>query len=176
MLDAEELCDVKFRVGSTSHVIKAHRYVLISRSCVFHAMFTGPLEETSEVSVPEIEHKELRQFLLFLYTDDTTVDADNVTALLYVSRKYAITALESMCLEFLEKHLNVNNVFVILHAVYHMDESKLFQTALTFIKERGETSLQSSGFLTLSQVLVNQIVESNDLAAEEHVIFNAVNS
>ncbi|XP_048241734.1 BTB/POZ domain-containing protein 6-like isoform X3 [Haliotis rufescens] len=175
MLDAEELCDVTFRVGSTGHVIKAHRYVLISRSCVFHAMFTGPLAETSEVSVPEIEPKDFRQFLLYLYTDNTTVDADNVTALLYASRKYAITALESQCLEFLEKHLNVDNACVILDAAHRFDQSQLFQKALTLIKDTGERSLQSSGFLTLRQGLLQQIVESDDLSAEEHVIFNAVN-
>ncbi|XP_046346950.2 BTB/POZ domain-containing protein 6-like [Haliotis rufescens] len=175
MFDAEELCDVTFRVGSTGHVITAHRYVLISRSCVFHAMFTGPLAETSEVSVPEIEHKEFRQFLLFLYTDDTTVDADNVTALLYASRKYAIIALESQCLEFLEKHLNVDNACLILDAAHRFDQSQLFQKALTLIKDTGERSLQSSGFLTLRQGLLQLIVESDDLSAEEHVIFNAVN-
>ncbi|XP_046378807.2 BTB/POZ domain-containing protein 6-like isoform X1 [Haliotis rufescens] len=176
MFDAEEICDVTFRVGSTGHVIKAHRYVLISRSCVFHAMFTGPLAETSEVSVPEIEHKDFRQFLLYLYTDNTTVDADNVTALLYASRKYAITALESQCLEFLEKHLNVDNACVILDAAHRFDQSQLFQKAFTLIKDTGERSLQSSGFLTLSQVLLQKIVESDDLLAEEHVIFSAVNS
>ncbi|XP_048242426.1 BTB/POZ domain-containing protein 6-like [Haliotis rufescens] len=138
-------------------------------------MFTGPLAETSEVSVPEIEPKEFREFLLYLYTDNTTVDADNVTALLYASRKYAITALESQCLEFLEKHLNVDNACVILDAAHRFDQSQLFQKAFTLIKDTGERSLQSSGFLTLSQVLLHQIVESDDLSAEEHVIFNAVN-
>ncbi|XP_071099513.1 BTB/POZ domain-containing protein 6-like [Haliotis cracherodii] len=175
MFDAEEFCDVTFRVGSTGHVIKAHRYVLISRSCVFHAMFTGPLAETSEVSVPEIEPKDFRQFLLYLYTDNTTVDADNVIALLYASRKYAITALESQCLEVLEKHLNVDNACVILDAAHRFDQIQLFQKALTLIKDTGERSLQSSGFLTLRQVLLHQIVESDDLLAEEHVIFSAVN-
>ncbi|XP_071099517.1 BTB/POZ domain-containing protein 6-like [Haliotis cracherodii] len=175
MFDAEELCDVTFRVGSTGHVIKAHRYVLISRSCVFHAMFTGLLAETSEVSVPEIEPKDFRQFLLYLYTDNTTVDADNVTALLYASRKYAITALESQCLEFLEKHLNVDNACVVLDAAHRFDQIQLFQKAFTLIKDTGERSLQSSGFLTLRQGLLQQIVESDDLLAEEHVIFNAVN-
>ncbi|XP_048242425.1 BTB/POZ domain-containing protein 6-like [Haliotis rufescens] len=113
--------------------------------------------------------------LKYLYTDNTTVDADNVTALLYASRKYAITTLESQCLEFLEKHLNVDNACVILDAAHRFDQSQLFQKALTLIKDTGERSLQSSGFLTLSQVLLHQIVESDDLLAEEHVIFSAVN-
>ncbi|XP_046581174.1 LOW QUALITY PROTEIN: BTB/POZ domain-containing protein 6-like [Haliotis rubra] len=175
MFLAEDSCDVTFRVGYSGHVIKAHRYVLISRSCVFHAMFTGPLAEKSDVSVPDIENNHFKQFLLYLYTDKTTVDADNITALLYASRKYAITALESECLEFLEKYLNTDNACVILDAADRFDQRPLFQKALTVIKDGGEKSLQSAGFLALSQVLVDQIVESDDLAAEEHVVFNAVN-
>ncbi|XP_067655204.1 BTB/POZ domain-containing protein 6-like [Haliotis asinina] len=176
MLEAEDSCDVTFRVGSSGHEIKAHRYVLISRSCVFHAMFSGPLAEKSDVSVPDIEPCDFKTFLLYIYTDNTTVDTDNVTALLYASRKYAITALESQCLEFLEKHLNADNACVILDAAHRFDQRHLCQRALTVIQDAGEKSLKSAGFLTLSHVLVDQIVESDDLAAEEHVVFNAVNS
>ncbi|XP_046581173.1 BTB/POZ domain-containing protein 6-like [Haliotis rubra] len=129
MFEAEDSCDVTFRVGSSGHVIKAHRYVLISRSCVFHAMFTGDLAEKSDVSVPEMEPNDFKQFLLYLYTDNTTVDADNVTALLYASRKYDITSLESQCTEFLEENLNVDNACVILESAHRFDESQLFQRA-----------------------------------------------
>ncbi|XP_046378803.1 BTB/POZ domain-containing protein 6-like [Haliotis rufescens] len=176
MLDAEDSCDVTFRVGSTGHMIKAHRYVLISRSCVFHAMFTGPLAEKSDVSIPEIEHKDFKQFVLYLYTDTTHIDADNVTALLYASRKYATTTLESQCLEFLENNLSVENACVVLEAAHHYDQSHLYKEALTLVKSEGDKSLQSLGFLALSHVLVDQIVELDDLVAGEHVIFNAVNS
>ncbi|XP_067655160.1 BTB/POZ domain-containing protein 6-like [Haliotis asinina] len=176
MLDTEDSCDVTFRVGSSGHVIKAHRYVLISRSCVFYSMFTGPLAEKSDVTVPDIEPGDFKTFLFYIYTDSTTVDADNVTALLYASRKYAITALESQCLEFLEKHLNADNACVILDAAHRFDQRHLCQRALTVIQDAGGKSLKSAGFLALSHVLVDQIVESDDLAAEEHVVFNAVNS
>ncbi|XP_067655349.1 BTB/POZ domain-containing protein 6-like [Haliotis asinina] len=176
MFDAEDSCDVTFRVGSSGQVIKAHRYVLISRSCVFHAMFTGSLAERSDVSVPEIEPSHFRQFLLYLYTDNTDIDAHNVTALLYESRKYAITALESKCLEFLKTNLSVDNACVILEAADRLDVKHLYQEALALVKNEGEKSLQSSGFLALSQEVVDRIVESDDLAAREHVIFTAVNN
>ncbi|XP_067655767.1 BTB/POZ domain-containing protein 6-like [Haliotis asinina] len=176
MLEAEDSCDVTFRVGSSGQVIKAHRYVLISRSSVFHAMFTGSLAEKSDVSVPDIEPSVFNKFLLYIYTDNTSVDAHNVTALLYASRKYAINALESQCLDFLEENLDVDNACVILDAAHRFDQRLLFQKAFTLIMKNGVKSLQSAGFLSLRQVLVDQIVGSDDLAAEEHVGFNAVNN
>ncbi|XP_046581171.1 BTB/POZ domain-containing protein 6-like [Haliotis rubra] len=138
-------------------------------------MFTGLLAGKSDVSVPDIEPNYFKHFLLYLYTDNTTVDVDNVTALLYISRKYAVDVLESECLEFLEENLNVDNACVVLDAADRFDQSSLFQKAFSLIMKNGERSLQSAGFLELSQVLVDQIVESDDLAVEEHVVFNAVN-
>lgn len=47
-------CDVTFRVGIEE--IKAHKYVLASRSIVFEAMLFGRLSETSDViPIPDIE-------------------------------------------------------------------------------------------------------------------------
>lgn len=51
-------CDVTFRVGEEEAVkeIKAHKYVLASRSNVFEAMLFGRLSETSDViPIPDIE-------------------------------------------------------------------------------------------------------------------------
>ncbi|XP_046581172.1 BTB/POZ domain-containing protein 6-like [Haliotis rubra] len=136
----------------------------------------APLAEKSDVSVLEIEPTHFRQFLLYLYTDNADIDADNATGLLYASRKYDITALELKCLNFLKINLTVDNACVILEAAHRFDDIQLYQEALTLVKNEGETSLQTSGFLALSQVFVDKIVESDDLAAREHVVFNAVNS
>lgn len=49
-------CDVTFRVGMARVEIKAHKYVLASRSNVFEIMLFGSLWETSDViDVPDIE-------------------------------------------------------------------------------------------------------------------------
>lgn len=49
-------CDVTFKVGMAGKEIKAHKYILASRSNVFEAMLFGGLSETSDViDVPDIE-------------------------------------------------------------------------------------------------------------------------
>ena len=58
MFNNELLADVHFIVGSgsTQHRIPAHKYMLVTGSSVFYAMFHGELAETSqEISIPDVE-------------------------------------------------------------------------------------------------------------------------
>jgi len=55
MLTEEVMCDVIFRVDSDKTQIKAHKYMLASRSPVFYTMFEGSLPETGEINVPDID-------------------------------------------------------------------------------------------------------------------------
>jgi len=43
MLSHELACDVEFAVGMNGEIVRAHRYMLVSRSPVFFAMFHGSL-------------------------------------------------------------------------------------------------------------------------------------
>ena len=58
MFNNELLADVHFIVGSGSDKrrIPAHKYMLVTGSSVFYAMFYGELAETSqEISIPDVE-------------------------------------------------------------------------------------------------------------------------
>jgi len=43
MLNHELACDIEFAVGLNSDIVRAHKYMLVSRSPVFYAMFYGSL-------------------------------------------------------------------------------------------------------------------------------------
>ena len=55
MLQNELMCDVTFHVGANRTPIKAHTFMLASASPVFYSMFDGPMAETGDVSIPDIE-------------------------------------------------------------------------------------------------------------------------
>ena len=58
MFNNELLADVHFIVGSGSDQrrIPAHKYMLVTGSSVFYAMFYGGLAETNrEISIPDVE-------------------------------------------------------------------------------------------------------------------------
>ena len=55
MLTHQIHCDVTFRVGVEGKLVRAHKYVLASRSPVFDAMLYGDLAETDDIKIPDIE-------------------------------------------------------------------------------------------------------------------------
>lgn len=64
MLENNIGCDVTFLVGEDKTKVLAHKHILISRSCVFFAMFNGPLaEKGQEIALPDIEHSVFRILL-----------------------------------------------------------------------------------------------------------------
>lgn len=56
MFSNQLYCDVIIKVGTTEKEVKAHKYVLASRSSVFATMLNGSFSEASNVIVvPDIE-------------------------------------------------------------------------------------------------------------------------
>ena len=65
MLDSELACDVEFSVGVDGSLVKAHRYVLASRSPVFFAMLFGDLslKAASPIVVPDMTVEAFRSMM-----------------------------------------------------------------------------------------------------------------
>ncbi|CAC5403377.1 unnamed protein product [Mytilus coruscus] len=63
MLEKEIMCDVTFRVGTDQSIIKAHKYMLASRSPVFYTMFEGSCPEKGEIIVPDINSEIFKALL-----------------------------------------------------------------------------------------------------------------
>ena len=55
MLQNQLMCDVTFYVGTNRTPINAYKFRLASASPVFYSMFDGPMAETGDVSIPDIE-------------------------------------------------------------------------------------------------------------------------
>ena len=69
MLNNDLLADVYFIVGSgsTQRRIPAHKYILVTGSSVFHAMFCGGLPEEKEVAIPDVEPQAFLNLLKWVY-------------------------------------------------------------------------------------------------------------
>ena len=64
MLEKQVGCDITFLVGEDKAAVRAHRFILVSRSCLFYAMLEGPLAEHSgTVTIPDIE-KDIFEILI----------------------------------------------------------------------------------------------------------------
>ncbi|XP_041360484.1 BTB/POZ domain-containing protein 2-like [Gigantopelta aegis] len=173
MLENKIACDVTFRVGPTRGILQAHKFMLISRSHVFAAMFTGPMAETGVVDIPDVDVTVFNLFLRFVYADDVTVKSDNVMYLLYLAKKYSTGKLEDICLKFLKTSLNAKNVCTILEQAKFFNVDELCNTTIKYILENGNSTLKSPDFLTVSQESVLDVVKSDDLQADEEEVFQA---
>ncbi|XP_046547328.1 BTB/POZ domain-containing protein 6-like [Haliotis rubra] len=174
MLETEDFSDVTFRVGSREQVVRAHRYVLVSRSCVFHAMFCGPLAEKGEVTIPDIEADIFKEFLRYMYTDKARINAETVTGLMYTSRKYSLDALYDLCVTFLEESLSEDNVCQILEQCHGYGELDLEQKALKILTEGGERVTKSPGFVGLCSECLGKLLKSDTLNMKEEDAFDSV--
>ncbi|XP_052234944.1 BTB/POZ domain-containing protein 6-like isoform X3 [Dreissena polymorpha] len=66
MLEHELDCDINFIVGLERKSMKAHKFMLVSRSCVFYAMLAGPLaEQQREVELPDVEPEAFERLLQY---------------------------------------------------------------------------------------------------------------
>ncbi|XP_060571404.1 BTB/POZ domain-containing protein 6-B-like [Ruditapes philippinarum] len=175
MLQNERLCDVTFLVGSgKEEKIMAHRFILASRSPVFFTMFCGSLPETNKtVDVPDIEPAIFRDLLRFIYTEDCSINENNVMALLYCSKKYGLERLREACQKFLNTNLSSDNVCTILQHAIQFDEVHLENRCLTFGMENAEMVLKSDGLSTISKEVLKKIIESDELIVDELCVYNA---
>ncbi|XP_067678028.1 BTB/POZ domain-containing protein 6-like [Haliotis asinina] len=173
MLTSEESCDVSFRVGKEETLVRAHRYVLMSRSCVFRVMLCGPLAEKEDIKMPDVEKEIFSEMLRYLYTDTTTLTAENVTGMLYLAKKYAVGGLERLCLSYLESCLTPENACVILEQAHMFDEERLFDRALELVVEHCGTVVRSPGFKFLCASCFHKVVSSDRFLTIDETGFRA---
>ncbi|XP_053373267.1 BTB/POZ domain-containing protein 6-like isoform X1 [Mercenaria mercenaria] len=175
MLQNGILCDVTFLAGSSKkEEMKAHKFILASRSPVFYAMFCGSLAESSNaIQIPDIEPVIFRELLRFIYTEDCTVNEDNVMPLLYSAKKYETNRLTEKCKAYLNTQLSIDNVCVILQHVHKFDEGELEEKCLKFVLENGDDVIKSDGFSSLSKAVLQKIIQSDKLKAGELNIYDA---
>ncbi|XP_071118012.1 BTB/POZ domain-containing protein 6-like [Haliotis cracherodii] len=173
MLTSEDSCDVDFRVGKEEKLVRAHRYILMSRSCVFHAMLCGPLAEKEDIKVPDVEEEIFTEMLRYLYTDTSTLTTENVTGVLYLAKKYAVGGLERLCLTYLHSSLTAENACVILEQAHVFDEEKLLDRALKVIVQNGDVAVQSPGFTGLCGSCFHKVVSAEEFKATDDTAFTA---
>ncbi|XP_052694048.1 BTB/POZ domain-containing protein 6-like [Crassostrea angulata] len=178
MLNNQIYCDVTFKVGTAGKEVKAHKYVLASRSSVFAAMLYGSLSEANDViAVPDIEAEIFNILLKFLYFEDHGIDDTTVITTLYAAEKYAVTELVGICQSFLESKIAADNVCVIMENARMFNMADLLTKCKDFIFVTGYVAsrvFESDSFLDLKREILLSLVESDELPLEENFIYQSL--
>ena len=103
MFDNELMSDVSFTCGESRRIFHAHKYVLVTSSAVFFAMFYGEIPRREfPIRIEDAEEESFKEFLRFLYTDDCKITAENAIGVLYLAKKNLISSLTEKCCEILQ--------------------------------------------------------------------------
>jgi len=110
--------DVCFRVEDQE--IRAHKFILISRSPVFTAMFDQQMTEsqTEIVDIADISPHTFRSVLYFMYTDKVKLETvEEAKNLLFAAEKYKLDLLKFKCEKILILCLDSNNCLDVKKAI-----------------------------------------------------------
>ncbi|KAK3105759.1 hypothetical protein FSP39_005002 [Pinctada imbricata] len=171
MLDNQIFCDVTFLLGEERLEVHAHKYMLASRSPVFHAMLDGPMAERGKIEIPDIEKDIFDVFLRYVYTDNVSVTVDNVLKVMYASKKYCVDLLTEQCKDFVKINIINENACVLMDSALMLQEEDIYKSCLEKIKDNTESCIRSPGFTTISKETLKSITELDDLTIQEEVLF-----
>lgn len=184
MFNNELLSDVSFVVSvqldenenkRCKKAIPAHKFVLAISSPVFFAMFFGDLaEKTNSIDLPDCEYESLLELFRFMYCDEVKLNEGNVMQVLYLAKKYILPSLVDRCTEYLEKILNVSNVFCVMTHAHNYGEKKLVKQCWKVIDKHAEEAVKTESFETIERSLLEEVVERNSLNIKEVDLFKAV--
>lgn len=169
------LSDVNFIISSANETQKlpAHKLLLAAKSDVFEAMFFGELKEQGDVKIVDATIDAFEQFLQFFYCAEVNLTMVNVFNVMYLGKKYNITACLDACQQFLKDNLSFDNVcFVYDYAILY-DQTQLKQRCEWMIKCNLISMFGSTDFLQCSRYVLNHILEFDDLCCEEPDLFEA---
>ncbi|ELT97520.1 hypothetical protein CAPTEDRAFT_213147 [Capitella teleta] len=167
--------DVEFEVGTTAEQIKnirAHKYVLMSRSPVFEAMFNGGLSKNTGdlVQITDVDSDAFNETLKYIYFEKAEINSQNVLATLYASKKYVLPLLTAQCKDFLAKNLHLESVCSILDQSIFYDEQELTQKCLHYMAPVIKEVFATEGFLKMSQPALKALMQDDYLFCESEVI------
>lgn len=110
----------------------------------------------------------------YMYSGMIDIRANNVGPVLYAAKRFQIKGLLSKCVEFLESSIAIESASKILEQAHTYNESKLFDKCLKFILVNAADVLRTRAFLELCTDCVKKIVCSDDLKADEELIFESM--
>lgn len=167
MLDNEVMCDVTFRVGIDLSPIKAHKFVLASRSPVFYTMFIGSIPETGEIQVPDVNVATFQMLLKYMYCDTLNLTTENVRQVLYAADKYMLWKVKFACSELLKTTVRTADAALVLQTAHDFNMVDLFKESLRYIEKNSAECISSQHALQLSKECLKTIFKSDFLSCSE---------
>ncbi|KAL4233093.1 BTB/POZ domain-containing protein 3 [Mactra antiquata] len=172
MLKYEVACDITFIVGDAKEEIRAHKYMMMSRSPILFKSLVKHLGNTDvRISVPDMKPHIFRDMLQYVYTDEFDIHTDNVTSMLYAAKKFQLKGLTTICFQYLDAEMHDETVAKIMEQAHIYNETGLFEKCVRYILTNGASVLKKPTFGDLCEDCISRIIRSDDLRANEEAVF-----
>nr|XP_042900741.1 TD and POZ domain-containing protein 4-like [Parasteatoda tepidariorum] len=163
-----EMCDLEIRIGE--NILRAHKFMLCSRSPVFKKMMEHDFLESSSNSITITDCSEIpfEKFLMYLYTGEIEDRSmETVVPLYSLGDRYDVPPLRNACSHILQNKLSesadevANIVCDVLQLAELHNDMKLKDLAVSFIvnhfpvvsNKQSWRDLMNSDFKLTSEVL-----------------------
>nr|CDJ92221.1 BTB:POZ and BTB Kelch-associated domain containing protein [Haemonchus contortus] len=177
MFTCRDLSDVTFVVEEEE--FPAHKFLLVTRSKYFRAMFLGGLKERNDdkVVLKETSGFAFRALLWYIYTGTLSLipyDEKQVLEILKVAHMYDFVKLEKAIVEYLKTILNTQNVCEIfnLSLLYSLFDLRL--CCISFTVQNIQPVLASQGLVQLPANALTQLLSPCKFYVCAITLFRAV--
>ncbi|XP_076085638.1 BTB/POZ domain-containing protein 2-like [Mytilus galloprovincialis] len=167
MLNKEIMCDVTFLVGTDQSIIKAHKYMLASRSPVFYTMFKGSCPEKGEIIVPDINPEIFKSLLKCIYSDKLEVTLEKISEALYVAEKYMVSTMKPECTKLLSSCAETSNAPVVFNIASHFHLQPLKAISLLHIQNNAVECLTVPNAVKISKENIEAILKLDSMSCSE---------
>ncbi|CAC5390002.1 BTBD3_6 [Mytilus coruscus] len=167
MLEKEIMCDVTFRVGTDQSIIKAHKYMLASRSPVFYTMFEGSCPEKGEIIVPDINPEIFKASLKCIYSDKLEVALENIADALYVAEKYMVCTMKKECTSLLSSSAETSNAPLVFNTASHFHLETIKAKSLQYIQNNAVECLTAPNAMKISKENIEAILKLDSMSCSE---------
>lgn len=170
----KEGADVHFiiRENCVTKRIPAHKYLLVSQSKVFEAMFSGNWKE-GDVELMDVSFGAFVQFLEYFYWAEVCLTSKYVGEVMVLGDRYDVEKCVNHCSSYLAELLDENNILYILNCALVCRKDDLITLCEEQLLLNTSTILRSCGFYECNKDVLEHILNMRRLSCPEVEIFVA---
>lgn len=147
--------------------IKCHKLVLSALSPYFHTMFTSDFKETksNQIILPTTDIATLKLIVDYAYTGSIELSLSSIQSVFSLASLFQLEDVLAACGDFMETHLDVNNVLSVFHFAKCHQTIDLITSSRDFInKNITDIINETNEYLELEDIdLIIEIMSSDEL-------------
>ncbi|KAM6173141.1 BTB/POZ domain-containing protein 19 [Erethizon dorsatum] len=178
LVNNPQFSDICFVVGQERQEVFAHQCLLACRCNFFQRLLGTELGPGAPrpVVLSTVPAEAFLAVLEFLYTNSVKLHRHSVLEVLTAAVEYGLEELRELCLDFVEKVLDVELACEALQVAVTFGLGMLQERCIAFIEAHSQEALRTRGFLELSAAALLPLLQSDKLCVDEAELVRAARS